>query len=554
MLTASAHVPANTSTVDRAKELCQFYTKPTVAKTCIREMLRYLGPIQIGFWVEPSAGEGAFLHQLPQPRAGMDVDPKSPGIGQLDFMEWNMPWPFAAGPVVVIGTPPFGRNASLAIRFFKHAAQFADYIGLILPRTFQKAEMKRKLDRKFHLVHEHVITGKAFIFKGVETACAAVFQIWERRRDLRDDPVLPRSHPDFAFVKDKAKADLSIQRVGVKAGRVRTAFADRATTSHYFIRDLTPERRVEKILKLIDWTAVKAQCAAVPSIGKTELVRLYAEQLAAQARIATTAFAPPASSQWTTLSPAGNVLLLHVAANEGAILASGHGVDNDAGGSPAMDTLASRAGAHDRRSRREDSDVVRDHDRATPPSGRIPRGQAVAAGARSPGETVPSPCPLQTGPSSDDILVRRTQAPSGGGPRKSSKPAYPVDLSKVVITSGDPLTGNYVEGHLRSDPSYWFEATVYPVGSQYGIEGGRISRLYLRFIGTDPADNDDVGYDRGWKNEPPERHRAAIEELSRAFPEPTTSQHGAHLTAQVRKEIDRRVRDQGPAVDQRSRA
>ncbi len=316
MRTSPSQNVTTASAVDRAKALRQFYTKPAVAKDCIDQMLQFVRHLQISIWIDPAAGEGAFLHQLPHPRAGMDVDPKAPEVGCLDFADWNMPWPFHAGPVVVIGTPPFGRNASGAIRFFNHAAKFADFIGFILPCTLQKPQMRRQLDPKFHLLHEHVIPEKAFVFNGVETTCRAVFQVWERRLTLRNDPVLPRSHPDFMFIKSKADADLSLQRVGVNAGRVRTAFDDRAETSHYFIRDLTSDRRVAKILAAIDWSGVKAQCVAVPSISKTELVRLYAEQLAACAASASTAPARSDVISGTIVSPFEKAMSVPMAAND----------------------------------------------------------------------------------------------------------------------------------------------------------------------------------------------------------------------------------------------
>ena len=40
---------------------------------------------------------------------------------------------------------------------------------------------------------------------------------------------------------------------------------------------------------------------------------------------------------------------------------------------------------------------------------------------------------------------------------------------------------------------YWFEAKVYDEGSEYGINGGRVSKLHVTLDGKDV-----VAYDRGW--------------------------------------------------------
>ena len=62
--------------------LDQFYTKPEVAQRCWAT-ISHLNP---SLWVEPSAGTGSFFKLLPEPRFGIDLDPKFEGIVQGNWL------------------------------------------------------------------------------------------------------------------------------------------------------------------------------------------------------------------------------------------------------------------------------------------------------------------------------------------------------------------------------------------------------------------------------------------------------------------------------------
>jgi len=57
----------------------------------------------------------------------------------------------------VIGNPPFGYRACLALAFVNHAARFADYIVMILPMGFQS---NGKGNPKFKAARRAVRSGK----------------------------------------------------------------------------------------------------------------------------------------------------------------------------------------------------------------------------------------------------------------------------------------------------------------------------------------------------------------------------------------------------------
>ena len=123
--------------------LDQFYTKPEVAKLCC-DLIDFSEYEKI---LEPSAGTGVFLDLLPsEKRVGIDLDPKHDEIVEQDFFLYK------GTENLVIGNPPFGRVSSLAIKFFNHAATFADTIAFIIPRTFRRVSVQNKLNLHFHLV------------------------------------------------------------------------------------------------------------------------------------------------------------------------------------------------------------------------------------------------------------------------------------------------------------------------------------------------------------------------------------------------------------------
>ena len=87
---------------------------------------------------------------------------------------------------------------------------------------------------------------------------------------------------------------------------------------------------------------------------------------------------------------------------------------------------------------------------------------------------------------------------------------------EIDITKGDPETDLWIDGKLTTMDGYRFIAKVYDKPSQFGIEGGNISKLQLW--------KDDVtvaAYDRGWDQEPETfEQKIALEIIRTVFDEP----------------------------------
>jgi len=258
----------------QARDLDKFYTNAGTVRQCIDDF-QVLTDLDLEAVadevIEPSAGAGAFLAHLPENTLAYDLAPESPLVIAQDFLTLDR-----HTPAIVIGNPPFGKSARLAIRFFNHAAGFASHIGFILPRTFQKASVQNRLDRNFHLVDERVLDPDSFTFEGAPYSVPCVFQVWARRDTLRPLTTQPRVHADFDFVT-RSEADFAFQRVGVRAGTIKPEFGSVAATSHHFLRANADLDIVLRRFRSLDFSEVKARTAGNPSISKTEIVALYSE-------------------------------------------------------------------------------------------------------------------------------------------------------------------------------------------------------------------------------------------------------------------------------------
>ncbi len=265
-----------------ARLLDQFYTSRPLAVRLVAVASSYLP--QATSWIEPSAGNGAFVDAVKENGLelgyAVDLYPARQDIEKSDFLQW-LPDSDTDNEYASIGNPPFGKNASLAVKFFNHAATFSCGIAMIFPRTFQKRGLQNRLDDRFTLVYEEVLASNSFVFEGQSVDVPCVFQVWKRlpagqKRSLHE---IVRKHEDFSFV-DRQDADFAFQRVGVKAGAIKEASAPVAEASHLFIRATSRDdvSALRERFSTLDWSEFKHNTAGNPSIGKGEIVEAYTDQ------------------------------------------------------------------------------------------------------------------------------------------------------------------------------------------------------------------------------------------------------------------------------------
>jgi hypothetical protein len=279
----------------------QFYTSDAVAKQCVQWIITAVSVVDDYTWIEPSAGTGAFLHQLPPEftKIGLDIDPKNNDIIKQDYLSWN---PDTAAPkkkgIIVFGNPPFGRQSSLAKAFIVKSCSFANFIAFILPKSFTKPSMYNAFHPSFHMIFSKELDKNAFIINGgAKYDVPCVFQIWEKRATERpkDEKVAPMGFVYFAAAcaattPSPCPSTFALRRVGGLAGKCYTDTANRSTQSHYFIRfnDTVSPAHHADIIEKINKHTFPSNTVGPRSLSKSE-VNVVLNQIIAEATATATA-------------------------------------------------------------------------------------------------------------------------------------------------------------------------------------------------------------------------------------------------------------------------
>lgn len=263
------------------RKLDQFFTTPKIANECLMFLNENIDINNI-YWIEPSAGSGVFLKEAkklnyPECLYSCDLMPRYAHTQQKDFL--NLDISFLRKnkkQFLCLGNPPFGKNSSLAVKFFNHAAIYVDIIAMILPATFAKESLQKRLNKNFHLMKQLVLGLTEFVLIKKKKKIPVIFQIWVKKEVQREIKKQIFTSEYFSFV-NKESADLAIQRIGYSAGKIKKEIKDLAISSHYFIK-LFHKKHID-IFQKIDWTNIKNKTAGNPSISKPELITEFKKQL-----------------------------------------------------------------------------------------------------------------------------------------------------------------------------------------------------------------------------------------------------------------------------------
>lgn len=246
----------------------KFYTKPSVALECISRL--DLG--DYGLVIEPSAGSGAFSHQIPG-CASYDLFPEDKSVTQMDWFDYQQTR--NSQKTLVIGNPPFGQQNSLAVRFINHAAIFADTVAFILPLSFRKESIINKLNKHLILREEMTLEKKAFLLDGEDYAVPCAFFIWDYDEDSIRVPFKQHVPNGFSFVKKEQDPHLAIQRVGGRSGKASADWLGKNVQTNYFIR-LEQASRASHVVQELEQATISSRDDSVGprSLSKNELTEV----------------------------------------------------------------------------------------------------------------------------------------------------------------------------------------------------------------------------------------------------------------------------------------
>ena len=244
----------------------KYYTKPVVVKQCIELVKKYINILNNDLIIEPSAGNGTFIENIKTLSTNYkfyDLEPEHNEVYKQDFLEFDYKkLKQKYTNIHIIGNPPFGRQASLAIKFIKKCCLFSNSISFILPKSFKKDSMKKHFEKHYYLIHEIDLLENSFLVNGVECDVPCVFQIWQYKEEIRNE--IEKKIPlNFKFVKKEDNSDISFRRIGVN---------DKSLQSHYFIKFTNNKTIDENIEKLKSIKFNFNNTVGPKSISKPELI------------------------------------------------------------------------------------------------------------------------------------------------------------------------------------------------------------------------------------------------------------------------------------------
>ena len=234
------HSVASKADVEEARKLDKFYTKIDIAEDLVEKLNKIIPLRTFGGFLEPAAGSGSFLKPLQKfkkPILAIDILPEGDDIEEADFLKDDLDLP--EGKVAVVSNPPFGSNASLAIKFFNQAAKYreVDLIAFILPCSFRKDSIQKRLSLYFHLIEDFEMSPQSFLLCGRPYEVPCCFMVWERRKIKRIIEKMPETNEFYEFVKAE-EANIAIRRVGINAGFASILNLSKSPSkeSHYFVK------------------------------------------------------------------------------------------------------------------------------------------------------------------------------------------------------------------------------------------------------------------------------------------------------------------------------
>lgn len=160
----------------------QFFTSDETAKKYIEKTFNILSEyidLNEYIFVEPSAGDGVFLKNLPSNSIGIDIESTNPNVIISNYFDWT---PDLSKKYIVIGNPPFGLRGQKALQFIQKSFEFADFVCFILPPLFNsdgKGSPKKRISQ--NLIFSENIENNTYHYpSGENIDITTIFQIWTR--------------------------------------------------------------------------------------------------------------------------------------------------------------------------------------------------------------------------------------------------------------------------------------------------------------------------------------------------------------------------------------
>ena len=257
----------------------QYYTPKPLALELVSQIEKVLGPLAGKTILEPAGGTGAFIEAVQTKGVtsviSFDIEPLHELVSVGDFLGQEI----KESNLITISNPPFGRNNSLSIPFFNHAANVSDAICFIVPRSWRKWSVTNRLDLGFELALDLDIEIDYVDAAGTPLSnknhLATCFQIWKKADAPRslvrvtDKGIIEKVSPE--------QADVSLTIFGYGCGKVKTQFEPVTKTTQMFLKLKHPQALAA--LESVDYSKFFKNTAYTEALSLQEINYLLNEEI-----------------------------------------------------------------------------------------------------------------------------------------------------------------------------------------------------------------------------------------------------------------------------------
>jgi len=257
----------------------QYYTPKPLALELVSQIEKVLGSLAGKTILEPAGGTGAFIEAVQAVGVSevisFDIEPLHELVTVGDFLAQEI----KESNLITISNPPFGRNNSLSIPFFNHAAKVSDAICFIVPRSWRKWSVTNRLDLGFELALDLDIEIDYVDADGTPLSnknhLATCFQIWKKANVSRslvrvtDKGIIEKVSPE--------QADVSLTIFGYGCGKVKTEFEPIANTTQMFLKLKHPQALAA--LESVDYSKFFKNTAYTEALSLPEINYLLNEEI-----------------------------------------------------------------------------------------------------------------------------------------------------------------------------------------------------------------------------------------------------------------------------------
>ena len=258
----------------------QYYTPSNLSLEIIERVCKNIEDPTSRVFLEPAGGTGSFIEAAKMfgfsAIESTDIEPKHPLVREQDFLAAKL----KLSNAVCVTNPPFGRNNSLSVPFFNKAAEYADLIAFIVPRSWRKWSVLNRLNFSFHLVDDWNLDidyvdedGKSTHGVGNLRTCV---QVWKKNESVLRQPV---RIPDHGIISKTTPelADVAFTLFGYSCGTVKEDFPRVPNTTQAFLK-LNHTRALEA-LQAVDYSRFYNHTAYTEALGLQEINYLLNEYL-----------------------------------------------------------------------------------------------------------------------------------------------------------------------------------------------------------------------------------------------------------------------------------